>query len=60
MQQTPKDESEVIEKYYTGEIPERESYDAGLSQYEMKKTLKLLGGGWNITHFVWRPDKLIQ
>ena len=40
----------VIEKYYTGEIPEREPYDEGLSQHEMKKALKLLDGGWNITH----------
>lgn len=52
--------SEIIEKYYTGEIPDREPYDDGLSQYEMKKALKLLDGGWNVTHFVWHPNKLVQ
>lgn len=44
----------VMEKYYTGEIPEREPYDQGLSQYEMKKALKLLDGGINLTHWVWK------
>ncbi len=44
----------VIEKYYTGDIPKREPYDEGLSQYEMKKALKLLQGGLNITHLVWK------
>ena len=48
----------VIEKYYTGEIPEREPYDKGLNQYEMKKALKLLDGGWNITHVVWYLEKI--
>lgn len=45
---------EVIEGYYTGVIPEREPYDEGLSQYEMKKALGLLSGGWNATHLVWK------
>ena len=49
---------DVIEKYYTGEIPEREPYNGGLSQHEMKKALKLLNGGWNITHLIWNPLKL--
>jgi len=44
----------TVEKYYTGEIPNREPYDETLSQYEMKKALKLLEGGINLTHFVWR------
>lgn len=43
----------VLEKYYTGNIPDREPYDDGLSQYEMKKALKLLNGGFNITHLLW-------
>lgn len=47
---------EVLEKYYTGNIPEREPYDDGLSQYEMKKALKLVDGGFNITHLVWSVD----
>jgi len=44
---------ETVEKYYTGDIPSREPYDKGLSQYEMKKAIKLLNGGLNITHIVW-------
>lgn len=52
--------TEILEKYYTGNIPKREPYDADLSQYEIKKALELLGGGWNITHFVWRPEKLLE
>lgn len=50
--------TKVIEKYYTGNIPEREPYDEGISQYEMKKALKLLDGGFNITHWFWDPEKL--
>jgi hypothetical protein len=52
--------TQVIEKYYTGIIPERDPYDLGLSQYEMKKALKLLNGGWNITHWVWKPLELVD
>jgi hypothetical protein len=48
----------VLEKYYTGNIPEREPYDDDLSQYEMKKALKLVKGGLNITHWVWKNDQL--
>jgi 3-isopropylmalate dehydratase small subunit len=48
----------VIEKYYTGIIPEREPYDKGLSQYEMKKALKLLNGGLNVTHLVWKIKEM--
>lgn len=44
---------EVLQKYYTGVIPDREPYDAGLSQYEIKKALKLLDTGVNLTHLVW-------
>jgi len=43
----------VILKYYIGTIPEREPYGETLSQYEMKKALKLLDGGTNLTHLVW-------
>lgn len=43
----------VIEKYYTGQIPDREPYNQTLSQYEMKKALKLLRGGTNLTRFIW-------
>lgn len=50
---------EVLEKYYTGEIPEREPYADGLSQYEMMKALKLVEGGFNATHLVWSPEDLL-
>ena len=46
----------VIDKYYTGQIPDREPYDATLSQYEMKKAIKLINGGFNITAVLWRSD----
>ena len=45
---------EVLEKYYTGTIPDREPYDQDLSQYELKKALKLVRGGFNATHCIWR------
>jgi hypothetical protein len=45
---------EVVQKYYTGEIPDREPYDEVLSQYEMKKAIKLLDGGFNAGAFLWR------
>jgi hypothetical protein len=45
----------VIEKYYTGIIPDREPYDKTLSQYEMKKALKLLGK-FNPNHLVGDID----
>jgi len=44
----------ILEKYYTGEIPEREPQDKGISQYELKKAIKLAGGGLNLTAWAWR------
>jgi len=44
----------VLEKYYTGVIPPREPYDEGISQYELKKAIALVDGGWNATAWVWR------
>jgi hypothetical protein len=44
----------VLEKYYTGDIPDREPLDQGISQYELKKAINLTGGGFNITAIVWR------
>ena len=41
-------------KYYTGIVPEKESLDSGLSQYEMGKAIKLMQGGINISALVWR------
>ena len=40
-----------LEKYYTGDIPEREPYNDGLSQYELQKAIDLLNGKFNITVF---------
>ena len=47
---------ELVESYFTGNIPDREPFDEVLSQYEMKKALKLLDGGLNITHLVWKYE----
>jgi len=44
----------ILEKYYTGNIPEKESFDNGLSQYELKKAIKPAQGSFNITHWIWR------
>lgn len=44
----------VLEKYYTGEISDKEPLDQGLSQYELKKAIKLTEGGINLSAFAWR------
>lgn len=44
----------VLKKYYTGNIPNREPLDGMISQYELKKAVKLLEGGINITAWAWR------
>ncbi len=42
-------------KYNTGEpLPAREKWDEGISQYELRKAIKLLKGGFNLSAFVWR------
>lgn len=43
-----------VEAFYTGNIPDREPYNQTLSQYEMKKAINLLSGGWNATAWLWR------
>lgn len=48
----------VLNKYYTGIIPEREPYDNGLSQYELKKAINLLESGFNLSAIVWRHNFL--
>ncbi len=45
---------QALNKYYTGNIPEREPLDEGLSQYELKKAIKLCEGGFNISALIWR------
>jgi hypothetical protein len=44
-----------LEQYNNGEeLPDREAWDQGISQYELRKAIKLLSGGFNLTAFVWR------
>lgn len=44
----------VLEKYYTGDIPEREPLTEMISQYELKKAINLVKGGQNISAPFWR------
>jgi hypothetical protein len=44
----------VLEKYYTGNIPDSEPLDGTISQYELKKAINLANGGLNITTWAWR------
>lgn len=44
----------VLEKYYTGDIPDREPLDETISQYELKKALNLARGEFNLTAWAWR------
>jgi hypothetical protein len=46
----------VLEKYYTGDIPNREPWDEVISQYELKKAIKLVTGSFNATHLIWTPN----
>lgn len=44
-----------LEKYDTGEkIKGREKWAEGISQYELRKAIKLLKSGFNLSAFVWR------
>lgn len=42
----------ILEKYYTGNIPDREPIDKVISQYELKKAINLTSGGFNITKLI--------
>ncbi|MBU2577881.1 HEAT repeat domain-containing protein [Patescibacteria group bacterium] len=44
----------VLQSYYTGNIPSRESLDKTISQHELKKAVNLTSGGFNITSYIWR------
>lgn len=44
----------VLMSYQTGDIPSREPYDKTISQYELKKAIRLTRGGINIPAFMWR------
>jgi HEAT repeat protein len=48
----------ALERYYTGNIPQRKSLAGGISQYELKKAIKLAGGGLNQTVWAWDADLL--
>lgn len=44
-----------LEKYNTGEkFPDHEPWNEGISQYELRKAIKLIESGFNISAFVWR------
>ncbi len=44
----------VLERYYTGDISDRELLDETISQYELKKAIHLARGGTNLTAPFWR------
>jgi len=44
----------ALQKYYTGNIPAKESLDRAISQYELKKAINLARGGLNLTAIFWR------
>ena len=46
----------LLQSMYTGIIPEREPYDGGISQYELKKAIALAEGGYNVGAWVWRRN----
>lgn len=48
----------VLQSYYTGTFPSREPLDQTISQYELKKAIKLAEGGFNITALFWRSKNL--
>jgi len=44
-----------LEKYNNKQpLPNREPWNQGISQYELRKAISLLKGGFNISAFVWR------
>jgi hypothetical protein len=48
----------VLEKYYQGyNGGQRERLDLQLSQYELKKAIRLAKGGLNLTAFLWRKKE---
>lgn len=44
----------VLKGLYTGYIPEKEPLNEVISQYELKKAIKLTNGGINLTAIFWR------
>jgi hypothetical protein len=48
----------VLEKYYRSDNGgQRERLDTQLSQYELKKAIRLAKGGLNLTAFLWRKKE---
>lgn len=44
-----------LKSYDNGQpLPDREPWNEGISQYELRKAIKLLESGFNVTAFVWR------
>ena len=50
----------VLQSYFTGNIPDKEPWNQTLSQYELKKAINLIQGGYNITAFIWRSGGVIN
>lgn len=44
----------TLRKMYTGRIPDKEPWNGVISQYELKKAIKLSEGEFNISALVWR------
>ena len=44
---------ELLQSYYTGNIPAKGSLDEALSQYELKKAIDQVSGGMNILRWIW-------
>lgn len=43
-----------LQSFYTGHIPPREPLDQTISQYELKKSITLTSGGFNLGAIFWR------
>lgn len=46
----------TLKSLYTGNIPNREPLGKMISQYELKKAIKLVEGGLNVGAFIWRGN----
>ena len=44
----------ILKDHYTGVISKYSSLETSLSQYELKKAIKLIESGFNITAWIWR------
>lgn len=44
----------TLHKYYTKDIPNKESLEKDISQYELKKAISLASGSTNIARLIWR------